>query len=98
MKNNSLILVLLIVGFFFFFAGQGETACRNPNLVDGDDSLFVPVAASGFVEIQWFGHSFFQITSSSWNENHHRSIRIHGIPHTPGLASHRNCRQGTPEP
>ncbi len=26
---------------------------------------FVPAAASGFVEITWFGHSFFQITSSA---------------------------------
>jgi hypothetical protein len=65
MKNKSIILVLLICAFLFVFAGQAETACRNPNLVDGDDPLLVPVAASGFIEIQWFGHSFFQITSSS---------------------------------
>jgi L-ascorbate metabolism protein UlaG (beta-lactamase superfamily) len=65
MKNNSLILVPLIIVFLLVFAGQGQTACRNPNLVDGDDPFLVPVAASGFIEIQWFGHSFFQITSSS---------------------------------
>jgi L-ascorbate metabolism protein UlaG (beta-lactamase superfamily) len=43
---------------------DSEGACRNPNIVEGDFSV-VPAAASGFVEIKWFGHSFFQITSSS---------------------------------
>jgi L-ascorbate metabolism protein UlaG (beta-lactamase superfamily) len=67
MKNNSRILVPLIVALLclFVFAGRGKAACRNPNLVEGDDPLFVPAAASGFIEIKWFGHSFFQITSSS---------------------------------
>ncbi len=43
---------------------QVEAACRNPNIVEENPSV-VPAAASGFVEIKWFGHSFFQITSSS---------------------------------
>ena len=43
---------------------QVQAACRNPNIAEGDPFV-VPAAASGFVEIKWFGHSFFQITSSS---------------------------------
>jgi L-ascorbate metabolism protein UlaG (beta-lactamase superfamily) len=62
---DSHILVALVIALLFVFAGQGQTACRNPNLVDGKDPFIVPAAASGFVEIKWFGHSFFQITSSS---------------------------------
>jgi len=64
MKSNIRILIPLIVVFLFVFPGRGKAACRNPNLVDGNGSFFVPAAASGFIEIQWFGHSFFQITSS----------------------------------
>ena len=67
MKKRSryplLIFASLLV--FFLFSGYGEAACRNPNLVDQNGLYFIRVAASGFVEIQWFGHSFFQITSSS---------------------------------
>ncbi len=44
---------------------QATAACRNPNIVEEEDPLVVPAAASGFVEFKWFGHSFFQITSSS---------------------------------
>lgn len=56
-------------------------ACRNPNIAERDKPFFrraaaswsvednvpflVPVATSGFVEITWFGHAFFQLTSSS---------------------------------
>ncbi len=50
---------------FFLFIGQVEAACRNPNLVGRDTPFIVPASASGFLEIRWFGHSFFQITSSS---------------------------------
>jgi len=53
-------LVCLVVS-----AGQMQAACRNPNIVNNDDALFVPAAGSGFVEIRWFGHSFFQMTSGS---------------------------------
>ena len=56
-------------------------ACRNPNIAERDTPFFrgaaaswsvednapflVPAATSGFVEIMWFGHAFFQLTSSS---------------------------------
>ena len=55
-------------------------ACRNPNIAERDNPFFrraaaswsvednvpflVPAATSGFVEITWFGHAFFQLTSS----------------------------------
>jgi L-ascorbate metabolism protein UlaG (beta-lactamase superfamily) len=58
-----------------------HAACRNPNIAEGNEPLFrraaaswsvgdnapfiVPAAASGFIEITWFGHAFFQLTSSS---------------------------------
>jgi len=48
-----------------FSANPAPAACRNPNLVLGGEPIIVPAAASGFVEITWFGHSFFQITSSN---------------------------------
>jgi L-ascorbate metabolism protein UlaG (beta-lactamase superfamily) len=43
--------------------GQVNAACRNPNIAEGEYVL-TRAAASGFIEIKWFGHSFFQITSS----------------------------------
>jgi L-ascorbate metabolism protein UlaG (beta-lactamase superfamily) len=59
---------------------EAAAACRNPNLAErgqfflrgaaaswaGDDQapLIVPAAASGILEITWFGHAFFQLTSS----------------------------------
>jgi len=49
----------------FLLSGPVRAACRNPNLVLNDNPLLVRAAASGFIEITWFGHSFFQITSSS---------------------------------
>jgi len=39
-------------------------ACRNPNIA-GSDYVLSPAAASGAIEIKWFGHSFFQITSGN---------------------------------
>jgi L-ascorbate metabolism protein UlaG (beta-lactamase superfamily) len=67
MRNKTSSLVALFSSFLCLFSssGQGEAACRNPNLVEDEGFRFVPVAASGSVEIKWFGHSFFQITSSS---------------------------------
>jgi L-ascorbate metabolism protein UlaG (beta-lactamase superfamily) len=67
MRKNSIFLALLIISFacLFFFSGRGQAACRNPNLVYHNGPVITPVAASGFIEIKWFGHSFFQITSSS---------------------------------
>ena len=63
LRYRFLIFISLLGSFFF--SGYVEAACRNPNLVDQNSPSFIRVAASGFVEIQWFGHSFFQITSSS---------------------------------
>lgn len=72
MKRRLLLMVLL--GSFVsagpsLLVGQGQAACRNPNLVLNSPFLvpgaFVEeAAASGKIEIKWFGHSFFQITSS----------------------------------
>jgi len=58
------LLPILWAVFLFVFLGQAESACRNPNLVDVNNPFFVRVSTPGFVEIEWFGHSFFQITSS----------------------------------
>ncbi|MFC1816881.1 MBL fold metallo-hydrolase [Thermodesulfobacteriota bacterium] len=67
MRKNSSFLVLPILSFvcLFAFSGQVQAACRNPNLVLYDNPLIVPAAASAFIEITWFGHAFFQITSSA---------------------------------
>jgi hypothetical protein len=67
LKGCFLILLLLIQYLFIWphlFSWKAQAACRNPNIA-GDDFSIVPAAASGFVEIKWFGHSFFQITSSN---------------------------------
>jgi L-ascorbate metabolism protein UlaG (beta-lactamase superfamily) len=67
MRNKRSFGILLAI---FFLAGfclvpwQVEAGCRNPNLVE-DGPYIRPVAALGPIEIKWFGHSFFQITSSS---------------------------------
>src|SRR4030042_7012284 len=67
MKRHLTLLLLIVACFVLLIPGEGRTACRNPNIVDRDsfDDEFsvVPAAASGFIEIKWFGHSFFQITS-----------------------------------
>lgn len=67
MKRYSSFVVLLTISFLYLFASSWQVgaACRNPNLVKNDNPFLVRAAASGFVEIKWFGHSFFQITSSS---------------------------------
>jgi hypothetical protein len=63
-KRRWLPSILLLTGLLLFSNHAGG-ACRNPNLVLEEDPFVVPAAASGFVELKWFGHSFFQITSSS---------------------------------
>ena len=60
MKRVTSLLLLLIP---YIFAWQAQAACRNPNIVE-EDPLIRRAAASGTIEIKWFGHSFFQITSS----------------------------------
>ena len=63
-KTGLLMLFLLLLVLWPVFSGPAFAACRNPNLVL-NAPFFLKVANSGFVEIQWFGHSFFQITSSA---------------------------------
>jgi hypothetical protein len=79
MKKLCCLLFLLIDIILCLFAWQVEAACRNPNIVklpayeaglaghvpaNKEEPSIVPAAASGFIEIRWFGHAFFQITSS----------------------------------
>jgi L-ascorbate metabolism protein UlaG (beta-lactamase superfamily) len=61
-----IMLVVSLVVAACLVPGQAGAGCRNPNLVDENHaSLFIrPVAALGPIQIKWFGHSFFQITSS----------------------------------
>ena len=59
-----LLLILALLAGSTLSTVHVEAACRNPNIVKGDPFI-VPAAASGFVEIKWFGHSFFQINSSN---------------------------------
>jgi len=66
MKKKLIVFPL----FTFLFAGAyfsglpAQAACRNPNIVENSPHIRY-AAASGKIEIQWFGHSFFQITSST---------------------------------
>jgi len=64
-KSSCGVFVLLFFSCGLVCSVQAKAACRNPNLVMGDPPYILPAAAaSRFVEIIWFGHSFFQITSS----------------------------------
>ena len=64
-KQLRLLFILVLLAHLSVFSRPAGAACRNPNLVLNRNPFFVRVAASGFVEVQWFGHAFFQITSSS---------------------------------
>ena len=58
-------LVGVLFCFGLFLPGEPvSAACRNPHFVV-EDPFFKLAAASGRIEIKWFGHSFFQITSSN---------------------------------
>lgn len=67
MKRNVLILLAAVFSCIWMILSLTEVhaACRNPNVAEGDEPLLRRAAAAGFVEIKWFGHAFFQITSSS---------------------------------
>jgi L-ascorbate metabolism protein UlaG (beta-lactamase superfamily) len=68
MKRHPLLLILAVASLMaclFLSAGEVRAACRNPNIVEGEGPFLIPVAASGSIEVKWFGHSFFQMTSSS---------------------------------
>jgi L-ascorbate metabolism protein UlaG (beta-lactamase superfamily) len=62
-KTKAHAISILLIIILYLIAGQVHAACRNPNIVE-DGYILRPAAASGFIEIKWFGHSFFQITSS----------------------------------
>jgi L-ascorbate metabolism protein UlaG (beta-lactamase superfamily) len=62
-------------------------ACRNPNVAQGEHPWFRRAAASGFVEIEWFGHSFFRIISSSGTRIITDPFRYMGFP-MPEVAPH----------
>ena len=63
LKGHGYGISILLIIIPYLIAGQVYGACRNPNIAE-DGYLLRPAAASGFIEIKWFGHSFFQITSS----------------------------------
>lgn len=59
--------VLTIITVFAVYAlsvGGAAAACRNPNIA-GKVPFFRYVSASSPIQIKWFGHSFFQLTSGS---------------------------------
>jgi len=67
MKKYGLSWLVVISGLLalpFLLKGPAQAACRNPNIAE-DVPLIQYAAASGKIEIKWFGHSFFQITSST---------------------------------
>ena len=69
MRTDRLAVRLTIFAFcaivgIWQLAGQAYAGCRNPNVAEEDASI-KRIAALGPIQIRWFGHSFFQITSSS---------------------------------
>ena len=80
-KSSCGVCILLLFFCGLVFAVPAKAACRNPNLVIGDTPYILPAAAaSRFVEITWFGHSFFQITSSSGTRVITDPFRYMGFP------------------
>ena len=69
------ICICIVLGF-----AKTHAACRNPNVADGAASRFRRVAASNFMEIKWFGHAFFQITSSAGTKIVTDPFRYMGYP------------------
>jgi len=67
MKRKSLFISFAVVAVIWagLWLNEIHAACRNPNLVQGFEPLIRWVATSRFAEIKWFGHAFFQITSSA---------------------------------
>lgn len=59
------VTVVSLSALSLVFPSRAQTACRNPNIA-GESAPFLRwVADSGSIEIKWFGHAFFQITSST---------------------------------
>ena len=66
MKRGAIFLVLIfscLCMWLYVSAREGQAACRNPNVVQRTPFIR-PVTSSRALEIKWFGHSFFQVTSS----------------------------------
>ncbi len=63
--SKALLLIFSFMVAFLSIGQEVQAACRNPNIAEDDPAFLRPAAASGAIEIKWFGHSFFQITSSS---------------------------------
>lgn len=63
MIKKKTVLLLLVLCFLFICSKETLAACRNPNIAQ-EDYFIQPAASAGFIEIKWYGHSFFQITSS----------------------------------
>ena len=63
--SKMVLLILCFMTTFLSIGQEGQSACRNPNIAEEEEPFLRPAAASGTIEIKWFGHSFFQITSSS---------------------------------
>jgi len=82
MKRMQFILKVVVFAcmWMILFSPEIQAACRNPNVADGGQPWFRRVAASGFVEIKWFGHAFFQITSSSGTQIITDPFRYLGYP------------------
>jgi len=59
-----LLIPVIIAAAISMLPRPVQGGCRNPNIVIGDPSIQF-VAAHGPIEIKWFGHAFFQLTSSS---------------------------------
>ena len=82
MKRTDPMLRVAVVIFICIVLGfaKAHAACRNPNVADGAASRFRRVAASNFMEIKWFGHAFFQITSSAGTKIVTDPFRYMGYP------------------
>ncbi len=66
-ERSLLLIICIMVLCICLVCGRASAGCRNPNVAEDGDALpFVRlVSASGPIQIKWFGHSFFQITTSS---------------------------------
>jgi L-ascorbate metabolism protein UlaG (beta-lactamase superfamily) len=62
----SIAFLLCLPGLWPAFpVTETRAACRNPNIAEEDIPFPRLAASAGPVEIKWYGHSFFEITSSS---------------------------------
>ncbi len=62
---STALLMSLSALWLAFPVTEARAACRNPNIAEEGIPFLRPAASSGAVEIKWYGHAFFEITSSS---------------------------------